>query len=226
MASGGHNYFQSQSGQEHNAQTKANILNILDYLPGFLKMLVKPLAGTILSYILGIDDNYTLDIADQRLSGPEYNVMLKTIGAHMEDFRKSKLCNYFNTDTQTFSGSTSSVSGLNAYVSDVVTFCASIQDGKVNTTAVKNILSTLLKEELRRERTTIDITDTQVVYSSKSEGCGVLKLVFTGNKIETTNCCSSETETTMTVQKTAIMFNNTQELLCMVKTFANAYSQT
>jgi hypothetical protein len=94
---------------------------------------------------------------------------------------------------------------------------------KVNTTALENILSNLLKEKLKEEKTTMNRTKTEVIYSTKSEECDVLKLVFIGNQIETKSCCSSETKTTISVERTLIMLNNTQELLEMVRRFAHAY---
>ena len=214
--------FASRSNDYHNARTKNNVLAIIDYLPGSIQIILRPLASIILNYILKVDDSYTVDIADERLSDSEAYVILKSLGSQIERLRNSNLTNYFDTSRCTFERTISGTGELHRYVDDIVRFCASYANGHINTTAIKDILTSVLKTEMEEERSTIDKTETIVVFSTRCDECGVMRVSFTGDQIKTTNCCTSSAKTKINVEKTVIMFRNTKDLLAMLRTFVHA----
>jgi len=212
----------SSSDQSHADGIVRNVTATLDVLPWYLSMIIRPLASLVLRYILNIDDSYTLNVADSQLSDPERYSLLRTIGARIEDFRNSNLASYFNTSERTFNKRIWTPGDLSSYVNDIVDFCAAAQAGHINTTAVKNLLSLLLKEEISRERTTLNCTENIVIYSTSSNQCGVMNLNFAGEQLEITNCCSTGKEITLRVKRVMIMFQNTRDLLYTLRTFVQA----
>lgn len=214
--------FSSRTNDDHNDQTKQNIMSIIETLPFFIRIIVKPLASIILNYVLKVDENYTVDVADRRLSDSEAYVILKSLGAQMEKLRSSNLASYFDNSRCTFKRTIQGAGDLNTYINDIVDFCASYANGHINTTALKNVLSTVLKSEMVEERSRIDRTETIVVYSTRTNECGVMRVTFSGDQIKTTNCCSSSANTSIDVERSIIMFRNTQDLLAMLRTFVQA----
>lgn len=214
--------FHSQSNEYHNVQVKLNTMAIINFLSWPLRSIVSPLASIILDYILKIDDNYTVDVADKELHDSDAYATLKSLGAQIEQLQNSNLTNYFDTDYRTFQRTISGTGDLNSYVNDIVEFCASYKDGHINTTAIKNILTSLLKTEMSEEHSTINKTTTEVIYTTKQDKCGVIRLTFTGDQIKITNCCSSSTNIKIKVDKVVIMFRNTKDLLATLRTFVQA----
>ncbi|CAF1483645.1 unnamed protein product [Adineta ricciae] len=214
--------FNSRPSADHNAQTKANALEIIDMLPYVIQILVKPLASLVLNYVLKVDDNYTVDVADEHLSDSEAYTLLRSLGAHIENLKSLNLTNYFDTDSRNFKKTISGAGDLNKYVDDIVQFCSSYRQGHINTTAIKNILTSLLKTEMEEERLKINKTENVVIHSTRYAECGVMRLTFTGDQIKKTNCCSDSAETNITVEKVVITFRNTKDLLALLRTFVQA----
>lgn len=214
--------FGSRSNEDHNVQTKANAMAIIDYLPYYIKIIVAPLASIILNYILQVDDSYTVDVADAQMSDSDAYIALKSLGAQLEKLRDSSLTNYFDSSQSTFEKTISGPGDLNKYVGDIVDFCASYAVGHINTTAIKNLLTSLLKSEMEEERLTINKTETIVIYTTRQNECGAMRVTFTGDQIKINNCCSTSAKTKIHVQKVTIMFRNTKDLLTMLRTFVYA----
>ena len=214
--------FSSRSNEDYNVQIKANAMAIIDYLPFYIKIIVSPLASVILNYILKVDDSYTVDVADARMSDSEAYITLKSLGAQIENLKGSSLTNYFDSSQHTFEKTISGTGDLHGYVGDIVDFCASYAGGHINTTAIKNLLTSLLKSEMEEERLTINKTETIVIYTTRHDECGVMRVTFTGDQIKMNNCCSSSAKTKINVQKVIIMFRNTKDLLTMLRTFVQA----
>ncbi|CAF1515289.1 unnamed protein product, partial [Rotaria sp. Silwood1] len=152
--------FNSRSNEYHNDQIKANAMAVIGNLPLAIRIIVKPLAYLILKYILKIDDDYTVDIADAQLSDSEAYVLLKSLGAQIEKLKGSDLTNYFDISNRTFERTISGTGDLHKYVDDIVQFCALYAGGRINMTAIKNILTSLLKSEMEEEHSTINTTET------------------------------------------------------------------
>jgi hypothetical protein len=214
--------FASISDQSHADSINRNVVAIVDVSPSFLNIIIRPLASLVMSYILNIDDNYTLNVADEQLSDPESYSILRTIGSRIEEFRNSNLASYFNTSEQTFVKNIWTPRDLSKYVDDIIEFCAAAQAGHINTTALKNILSLFLREEISQERATVNSTEIIVVYSTRNSQCGVMKLTFIGERLEITECCSTGQKITLCVKKVVIMFMNTRDLLYTLRTFVQA----
>lgn len=212
----------TRSNEHHTVTTRSNVEPIFDGLPWFLRVVIGSLGSLVVKYLLNVDDSYTLDVADEQLSDAELYSTLRTIGARIEDFKNTNIHSYFNTSECTFRKNIWTPGDLTSYVNDIVNFCAAAHLGHINMNALKNILSSLFKEQISREQTTINSTETIVMYSTRENECGVMKLVFTGEQIEITKCCSTGKETSLSVQKTLILFQNSQELLHTLRTFVQA----
>ena len=212
----------SRPSQHHVSTIKSNVETAIDTLPWFLATIIRPLASLVLYYLLNVDNSYTLDVADGQLSEGEFYSILRTIGARIEDFGRSNLYSYFNTSDCTFKKNIWTPGDLSSYVDDIVNFCAAAHGGHINMIALKNILSSLFKEQINREQTTINSTETIVIYSTRDSECGVMKLVFTGEQIEVTNCCLTGKEISLSVKKVLILFRNSQDLLHTLRTFVQA----
>jgi hypothetical protein len=215
-------HFESSSDQSHADSINRNVMAVVDTLPWFLSVIIRPLASLVMRYILNIDDSYTLNVADAQLSDPESYSILRTIGARIEEFSNSNLASYFDRSEKNFVENIWAPGDLSKYIDDIVTFCAAAQAGHINTTALKNVLSSLLREEIRQERATVNTTETIMIYSTRSSQCGVMRLTFIGERLKITNCCSTGQEIRLCVKKVVIMFMNTQELLCTLRTFVQA----
>ena len=187
--------------------------------------MLNALSSTVLGFVLQNDDSCTLDVADAELCESECFHLLRIVGAHMEEFSNSPLKIYFQSDDHLFEQTIWSFGDLSTYVGNIVTFCASAHVGHVNITALTNILSTLLKTQVSEERSSINKTETVIIYSEKSKECGVLKLNFTGDQIKTKGCCDEGTNTKIHVKKGMIVFKDSKELLLTLRTFARENRQ-
>ena len=214
--------FHSLSPEALMDEIRANIMAIAELLIRPLKIIVKPLQSAILKYIFMTDENYNVDVANEKLSDSEAYATLQSLGAQIEKLKDSYLTNYFDTDYRTFERTISGLRDLNSYVNDIVQFCTSYGNGHINTVAIKNILTSLLKIEMSEEHSTINITKTVVIYTTKHDECGVIRMTFTGDQIKITNCCSSSTKIKIKVDRVLIMFRNTKDLLAMLRTFVQA----
>lgn len=212
----------SISNASHAVGINTNVTGMIGTLPWFLRTTISPLVSGVVRYLMNIDDSYTLNVADTHLSDPECHSVLRTIGARIEDFKRSNLCSYFNTSECTFTKKIWYPGDISSYVDDIVKFCAAAQGGHINTTALTHVLSLLLKEKISREHTTVNATEKIVVYSNRNDQCGVMRLIFTGEQLEITNCCWTGKEITLCVKKDVIMFRNTQDLLHTLRTFVQA----
>lgn len=94
--------FRSTRDDEHLRSTRDNFLNIVDTLPYYVKILVKPLAGVVLKFILNVDDAYTINVADENMSDGQYVSLLRCVGAHFEEFQRSDLVRYLTTKEEKF----------------------------------------------------------------------------------------------------------------------------
>ncbi|UJR18885.1 hypothetical protein I4U23_022013 [Adineta vaga] len=130
--------------------------------------------------------------------------------------------NYFDTTSHTFERTISGKGDLNTYVGDIVQFCSSYAGVHINTTAVQNIVTSILKSEIEEEHLTINKTETIVIYTTRHDECGVMRVTFTGDQIKIQNCCSNSAKTKINVNKVIIMFRNTKDLLAMLRTFVQA----
>jgi hypothetical protein len=205
----------SRSNQHHVNSITSSVGTITGQLPWFLGATIGSLGSLVVKYLLSIDDSFTLDVADEQLSDAELYSTLRTIGARIQDFQRSNLHSYFNTSECTFKKNIWTPGDLSTYIGDIVNFCAAAHGGHINMIALKNILSALFKEQISREQSTINSTETIVIYSTRHSECGVMKLVFTGEQIEVTNCCLS-------VKKNLILFRNSQDLLHTLRSFVRA----
>ncbi|UJR35137.1 hypothetical protein I4U23_027908 [Adineta vaga] len=167
-----------------------------------LRAIIRLFARPTIAYILNIDDSCTLNVANEQLSDSEVYSTLRSIGNVRKKIWKPD--------------------DLFKHINNIIEFCAATQNGHVNRTVLKNLLSSLFKEEISEERTTVDVTETIVIYSSKENQCGVMKLAFTGEQFNITNCCFKGTQIKLNVKKLVIMFDNTQDLLFTLRTFVEA----
>jgi len=192
--------------------------------PGWLQAIVDVLTLKPIEFILKKDKKYTLDVADEQLSNSECYHLLRIVGAHMDEFKNSDLKKYFNTSEHLFEKTIWSPGELGKFVEDIVSFCASVETGHINATALTSVLSTLLKTELSQSEETINKIETNIIYSEKTQECGVVKLHFMGDQIQVKGCCSSQgTNTKVNVQKDLIIFKDSKELLLSLRTFTRQY---
>ena len=192
--------------------------------PGWLQTAIDVLTSKPLDFILKKDNKYTLDVADEQLSNSECYHLLRIVGAHMDEFKNSDLKKYFNTSEHLFEKTIWSPGELGKFVEDIVSFCASVETGHINATALTSVLSTLLKTELSQSEETINKIETNIIYSEKTQECGVVKLHFMGDQIQVKGCCSSQgTNTKVNVQKDLIIFKDSKELLLSLRTFTRQY---
>ncbi len=168
------------------------------------------------------DNSYRYNIADAELSDSEDYHLLRKIGAHMDYLKNSSAKSYFDSDTRSFDKTIWNLGDLGKYVESIVTFCASYRGGHINMAAVTNFLSTLLKAEISEEHVSINKSDTTIIYSEKTEECGVIKLKFTGAQRRTTSCFSEGVKTRINVEKDMIMFKDRKDLYLTVQTFKEA----
>lgn len=180
--------------------------------------MVKPLASVILYFVLEVDETYDIDVADAALSRPEAYHLLDSIASNIEKFKDLGLSNYLSPTTCTFHSQISGTVQLNRFVDDIVDFCTSLKSGSINKSAIKSALTNLLKTEIREERSSIDRREKFIIFSNSQSECGILILHFTGNRIETQNCCSNTADTTIHVTKESLMLLNTADLLIKLRT--------
>lgn len=95
-------FFGSTRDDEHLKSTRDNFVNIVDTLPYYVKILIKPLASVVLKFILNVDDKYTINVADENMSNGQYFSLLRCIGAHFEEFQRSDLVRYLTTKEEKF----------------------------------------------------------------------------------------------------------------------------
>lgn len=188
-------------------------------MSGGLQAIIDALTSKVMNFVVKSDDNYTLDIADAELCESEYYHLLRIVGAHMDEFKNSPLKIYFDSSQHLFEKTIWSPGDLNKYVEGIVAFCASAKVGHVNITALTNILSTLLKAEISEEHTSINKSETIIIYSERNKECGVIKLNFTGDQIKAKDCCIEGTNTRINVKKDMIIFKDSKELLLTLRTF-------
>ncbi|CAF1481171.1 unnamed protein product [Adineta steineri] len=195
-------------------------IEIVRYAAQGLDAVKDALAPKVLGFVLQNDDNCTLSVADEKLCEAEQYHLLRIVGAHMDEFKNSPLKIYFDDDKHVFEKTIWSFGDLSTYVGNIVTFCASARGGHVNMSALTNILSTLLKTQISEERSSINKSETIIIYSERAKECGVIKLNFTGDQIKVKSCCSEGANTKINVEKDMIMFKDGRELLLSLRTFA------
>ncbi|CAF1435230.1 unnamed protein product [Adineta steineri] len=213
---------QTNSSANYSVTSRINIQGTINTLPFMLRIIIAPLKFLIINYLLGIDDSYTVNVADAEMSDSECYSVLRAIGAEMERFENSNICEFFNNEEKTFQKTIWSVSHLKEYMEDIIDFCASAYRAHVDKTALKSTLTSMIKRQVAEEMTTIKKTEIIIIYSENQNQCGVLRLEFDGYQKISTSCCSTGAETKTHVKKSMIMFRDSTDLLHTLKTFIKA----
>ena len=213
--------FGSRPNAHHFITLRSDATDMMSGLPWILRFLIRPLGSTIQNFLLSDDKDFTVEVADEALSGSEAFNLMKMVGTHIDEFVKLELGRYFQEEKRVFTKKISGVGQLKEFVDDIVLFCTYLQNGSINKVAIRSVLTTLLKTEMREERETIDKSERCVLFDKGNEEYGVLVLHFSGSQIQTQTCCTNAADTTIKVHKRGIMFRNTQDLLLTLRAFAH-----
>jgi hypothetical protein len=211
--------FAIKSNAEYIDQIHTNSKTIIDSLPLVIRIIIKTVQSFATGYLITTDDSYTLDVADQNMSDLEYHSLLRTIGAHMETLKKNPICQYFDQQEKDFQRTIWKASDLNTYIDDIISFVAAANTGHVNKLALKSILIALIKSEVRDDRLDFNKTENIIIYSSKREQCGVIRLEINDYQKFSQYCCFTGAETKAHVKKSLIIFRDSKDLLHTLKTF-------
>lgn len=211
--------FASNTNENLITQIHANTNSIIDSLPLVIRTIIRTVQSFVTGYLVTSDDSYTLDVADQKMSDSEYHSVLRTIGAHMESLKNNQICQYFDQQEKDFQGTIYSAADLNTYIDDIIVFIAAAYTGHINKLALKSIFTSLIKSEVREDRMDFNKTENIVIYSSRAEQCGVIRLEINGYQKFSQYCCFTGAETKAHVKKSIILFRDSKDLLHTLKTF-------
>ncbi|KAJ6639826.1 Retrovirus-related Pol polyprotein from transposon RE1, partial [Pseudolycoriella hygida] len=211
--------FASAPDAEHLQNIHTNIAAIvggtLATLPSFLEIVIKSFSAIVQFFMLHVDDSYTINVADEHVSDGQYVSLLRTLGAHFDEVEESNLAHYLTKKRQRFNATVWNPGDINKFIDDMVNFCSSISShGTVNTTAIKSIMSNLVRSRISLEAESLEGFETIILYSTRNQTCGVMRIDITGTKFDISGCCWGQGQAIdITLEQTTFMFHNTQDIL-------------
>jgi hypothetical protein len=163
------------------------------------------------------DKEYSIQVADDSTSDAKYINLLRAFGnkfhaASEEDLKNVPNLDVFNRNKKRFKKEIWSIDDMMAFINNVVDFCCVIKGGIINPAGIKAILSKNINLKVSCEEHEIDCKECVVIYTNKTNKCGVVVLTIKGKQEKVANCCASGAKTEITVKKTEIMFENTKDL--------------